>query len=240
MKKKTAILIVAFFLLCLIAALISLALARPVRQTQTFNPVTKLVTDSFKPSQLDSIERVFSHAELLPEYRDVILTVLAYYPDLKDVNIRFIYGSEMTTMASRPDIKSALLGKRAYNILINDDSEFEGILLSDVPREAQIGVIAHELAHAVQYESYNYLGIIQLGLMYLDEESKSIFERETDERTISRGFGKYLKAWAQYSMHDSPKATQEYKEFKQRIYMSPQEIEAEMEKYSCYSATDSL
>ncbi len=118
--------------------------------------------------------------------------------------------------------------------------EFEGILLSNVPREAQIGVIAHELAHTVQYESYNFIGIIQLGLMYLDEESKSIFERETDERTISRGFGKNLKAWAQYSMYDSPKATQEYKDFKKRVYMSPQEIETEMERYSCYSATDGL
>ena len=76
--------------------------------------------------------------------------------------------------------------------------------------------------------------------MYLDEESKSIFERKTDERTISRGFGKNLKAWAQYSMYDSPKATQEYKDFKKRVYMSPQEIETEMERYSCYSATDGL
>ena len=140
-------------------------------------------------------------------------------------------------MACRPDFRSALKGKRSYQVFINNNPNFEGILLSDVPRKAQIGVIAHELAHILEYETYNNVGIIQLGLMYLDDESKMVFERETDILTISRGFGEHLKAWAQYSMYDSPKATQAYKEFKRKIYMSPTEIEKEMRRYSCYSLT---
>lgn len=221
--------------LALCASLLALVLARPVDEVKSFNPDGKPVTVNFSAYQLDSIEKTLSHAEILPEYRDVILTVLAYYPEFKDAKLRFVYSDEQTTMASRPDVASALTGERAYNILINNNPDFEGILLSDVPRDAQIGVIAHELAHALQYESYNYMGIIQLGLMYMNDDTKRLFERETDKRTISRGFGKYLRAWAQYSMYDSPKATQEYKEFKRRIYMSPGEIENEMSKYSCYS-----
>lgn len=233
MKKKILYLII-FIILAIAMALISLALACPIEPIRLYNPKGDVVVDGFSPHQLDSIEKEFANIEIIPEFRDVTLTVLAYYPDLKNTKISFQYSSEMTTMASRPDVGSLLLGKREYRVLINNNPDFEGILLSDVPTKAQIGVIAHELAHILQYESYNTMGIIQLGLMFMDDESKTLFERETDERTIARGFGEYLKDWAQYSMYDSPKATEEYKEFKRRTYMSPEEIENEMERFSFY------
>lgn len=233
--KKFLLYALAFLVLAICFSLVALTLARPTDEVKTHLAEKQYVKDGFNAYQLDSIKNCFSKAELIPEYKDVTLTVLAYYPDLKDIPIHFVYSHEKTTMASRPDVSSFLKGDRAYNVFINNDTTFEGILLSDVPRKAQIGIIAHELAHILQYESYNTMGIVQLGLMYMDDESKRLFERETDERTISRGFGEYLKAWAQYSMYDSPKATQEYKEFKKRIYMNPDEIEKEMANYSCYS-----
>lgn len=239
--KKYLLYALGLLVLAICISLLALTLARPIDEVNSYIPGNRQVTDEFSAYQLDSVNACFSNVEILPEYRDVILMVLAYYPDLKYTNIKFVYSSESTTMASRPEIGSLLMGERTYNVFINNDTTFEGILLADVPRKAQIGVVAHELAHILQYESFNTIGIVQLGLMLMDDDSKRLFERETDERTISRGFGEYLKAWAQYSMFDSPKATQEYKEFKKRIYMSPSEIDAEMAKYSCYShPSDSL
>ena len=239
--KRLLLYALALLALIICISLLTLALARPREEVKSHIPDNQYVADDFSSYQLDSVKNCFNNVEILPEYKDVILTVLAYYPDLKDIKIKFVYSSESTTMASRPDISSLLIGERAYNVFVNNDTAFEGILLTDVPREAQIGVIAHELAHILQYESYDTMGIIQLALMLADDKSKRLFERETDERTISRGFGEYLKAWAQYSMYDSPKATQEYKEFKKRIYMSPTEIDEEMAKYSCYvNPSDSI
>lgn len=237
MKKSKILYILYYFLALLsiiIVVLIFLALASPVREVNFHAPKGKVIVDNFSAKQLDSIEARYTNITIIPEYREVILTVLGNYPEFEKVKINFQYSSERTTMASRPDVMASLFGDRTYNVLINNKKDFEGILLSDVPRKAQIGVIAHELAHILQYEGYSNIGIVQLGLMFIDEDSQRIFERETDVRTISRGFGEHLKAWAQYSMYDSPKATQEYKEFKRRIYMSPKEIEEEMKYYSCY------
>lgn len=189
---------------------------------------------TFTEWQLDSIEREYPNLVLIPKFREVILTAISYYPDLKDIAIRFQYSKERTTMACRPDYMGLLKGKRVYNIFINNQTDFQGILLEDVPIEAQVGVIGHEIAHAVEYESRSTMGILQLATMYLTKEGKKTFERATDLRTIGRGLGWQLREWAQYSMFDSPKATEEYKTFKRAIYMSPKEIEDVIQNYQIY------
>ena len=124
--------------------------------------------------------------------------------------------------------------KRAYDIFINNDINFEGILLDDVPFNAQIGVIGHEVAHIVDYEGRNILGIIQVGLNYLNDNRKRTYENRIDRMTIQRVLGWQLKDWAQYSMFDSPKASEDYKAFKRKIYLNPQQIIEEMQIFSCY------
>lgn len=189
----------------------------------------------YSEQQLDSIERLFPNLTLIHQYRTVILTALSFYPDLREVSIEFCYNNEATTMACRPVYSSLFSKKRHYRIFINNAPDFEGILLHNVPFNAQIGVIGHELAHVAQYEHLSTIEFVQLGLTYLNERGKRMIERTTDEHTIERGLGWQLKEWAQYSMYDSPHATAEYKLFKQRIYMSPSEIENAMEKYSIYN-----
>ncbi len=192
----------------------------------------------FTPSQLDSIERKFgASVVILPEYRKPILTALSYYPDLIGVPISFEYSEEATTMASRPKPFSLLTSKRQYCIYINKKKDFEGILLADIPPEAQVGIIGHEIAHIAEYERRNLFGIIQLGTMYLTDKGKQSFEKETDRQTVERGLGWQLLEWAQYAMYDSPKASPAYKEFKRRIYMSPKEI---LEYINLYSYRYSL
>jgi hypothetical protein len=97
-------------------------------------------------------------------YEPQCLIALAYYPELKDCKIGFLYSNISTTMSCRPSIKSLIIGEREYQIFINDYSDFEGILLQDVPLNAQIGIIGHEIAHILDYEDRNLAGIIQIGI----------------------------------------------------------------------------
>ena len=138
-------------------------------------------------AQIDSIERQFGSAiEVLPEYRIPIFTALSYYPDLVGVKITFAYSEESTTMASRPQVMSLFSKQRHYRILVNNKLDFDGILLKDVPAEAQVGIIGHEIAHIVEYEKRNWLGILQIGSMLLTKNGSRTLERATDRHTIEQ------------------------------------------------------
>lgn len=221
-------------LFLVLASNILILYSASIREISTL-PLRKGVRHSliFSSSQLDSIENEFgTFIDILPEYREPILTALSYYPDLIGVPISFKYSEEATTMASRPNFLSLFSQKRKYCIYVNRREDFKGVLLADTPPEAQVGIIGHEIAHIAEYERRNLLGIIQLGTMYLTDYGKQIFEKETDRQTIERGLGWQLLEWAKYSMHESPKASTTYKEFKRHIYMSPIDIKKQIELYS--------
>lgn len=226
--------IILFFISFVILGVALLSSATPKYKPPVVSVKAKKKACMYTEYQLDSIEREYTKIDLIPEFREVILTAVSYFPDMKDVFIRFQYSPEQTTMACRPEYKGLLGGKRSYNIFINNKADFDGILLHDVPQEAQVGVIGHEIAHVVEYESRSTMGILQLATMYLTDDGKKAFEQATDLRTIERGLGWQLKEWAQYSMYDSPRATEEYKLFKRAIYMSPQEIEEAIRSLGIY------
>lgn len=219
-------------MLVLVASLGLLILARPHQEVK----VCMIQPLGLGDHSSHQVRRLYPNITIeAREYQDLVLYVLQHFPELRDVRVRVLYSEEGTTMACRPDFLSMLKGKRVYNILINNRPDFEGILLSDAPIDAQIGVIAHEMCHILEYESYGTAGIVYLASMYLDRDSKRLFERRTDERTIAKGFGRHLRSWAKFSMYDSPKADENYKAFKRDIYMTPSEIDISMRKYSCYT-----
>lgn len=221
-------------LFLVLASNILILYSASIRETSIL-PIKKGTRHSliFSSSQLDSIENRFGTSiDILPEYREVILTALSYYPDLQGVSISFKYSDEATTMASRPKFLSLFCKKREYCIYVNKREDFKGILLADIPLEAQVGIIGHEIAHIAEYERRNLFGIIQLGTMYLTDYGKQVYEKETDRQTIERGLGWQLLEWAKYSMYESPKASTTYKEFKRHTYMSPMDIQKQIELYS--------
>ena len=157
-------------------------------------------------------------------YREQIQKVKFYYPELQTINIEIVYGKISTTMACRPLLlKSMLFGKRCYRIFINNNSDFGGVLLEDVPYNAQLGVIGHEFSHILDYETKSNLGIIYLGIKYLFKKYKRTYERSIDKLTIQKGLGPQLYDWAIFSMYES-KASDKYKKFKRDIYMSHHDI----------------
>lgn len=155
-------------------------------------------------------------------YLDNFLVPFNKFEDLHGCRIRIKTKKIKTTMAARPGIWTLFSGKRnrQYIIHVNSDKNFDGVLLSMVPSQAQIGLFAHELMHIRDYESRKVAGVIRRGLQYLSKDGKRKLEHYTDGLTISAGFGEQLFQWAAYVLYDSS-ASDKYKDFKSEIYMSP-------------------
>lgn len=186
---------------------------------------------------IDSLELLYgTNKELVKDYKEQCLLALSYYPELKEVKIKFKYSRrENTTMACRPSIRTFLGHRRSYCILINKNKHFEGIHLEHVPFNAQIGIISHEISHIVDYEISTIEEIIRIGISYLNKAKKKTYEHFIDLIVIEKGLGWQLYDWAIFSMFDSPHATEFYKEFKRDTYMNPEQIIQEMRIINCYN-----
>lgn len=151
--------------------------------------------------------------------------------DLHDVKIKWKEKKIGTTMAMRPTFFSFLKkpGKRTYVLIVNKQEEFDGVLLQNVPEEAQVGVLAHELMHVRDYESRHFGGLVKRGWQYLSKRGKKRFEHEIDQMTIDAGFGFFLYHWSTYVLDDSD-AGREYRRFKRKVYMRPDSIISELDR----------
>lgn len=188
-------------------------------------------------SQRDSLYTIFSESVIFyDEFLDQSLIALSYYPDLVGVKIEFKASNEKTTMAARPKPRTLFSKRRRrYLILINNgERDFDGVKLHDVPFNAQIGVIGHELAHIADYEKHNMFGVMGILFRYADRGRKPLFENEIDRATVERGLGWQLYDWATFSL-ENPYSTDEFKEFKRKHYLSPEQIEELIKFYSKYS-----
>lgn len=177
----------------------------------------------------------FQDIDLIQNFKFQCIIALLNYPEFKDVSIRFKYDYIETTMSCKPNTAS-IFGERIYEITINNDTSFSGPLLVNIPFNAQIGIIAHEFAHIVDYESKDVFGLISTALEYLDENTREKFEKRIDLLTIKYGYGWQLYDWAEY-VQKAPDITSNYKYFKAKNYLSGSEIISEMKKMKIYTET---
>ena len=73
---------------------------------------------------------------------------------------------------------------------------------------------------------------------YTDNKRKPLFEKEIDCATIQRGLGWQLYDWAVFSMITNTYATEEYKEFKKKTYLRPDEIKDYIYFFGRYGKVD--
>lgn len=228
------------FLLVLICFVLTFSscVTRRVSQLPAYSQINSPVGVRYleKPStfEVDSLIEIYGvNKTLIDEYSDVLIVALSYYPELKGTRIKFEYSNEKTTMACRP---SKLIFPRTYRVLINKSKNFDGILFDSIPYNAAIGIVGYELAHIVDYESVNFLGLIDRLLLYANKpHGKPCFERRIDLITINRGLGWQLYDWAKYAMYDNSIASEEYKLFKRETYLTPDEIKKYIAHYSMYN-----
>ncbi|MFR9523578.1 MAG: hypothetical protein SNH94_03295 [Rikenellaceae bacterium] len=158
-------------------------------------------------NEVDSLlTAVGANKIFVEEFLHPTLIALSFYPELAQTQIEFKYSNEATTMAARPKPTSMLWGRR-YIVAINNCEDFEGIKLEEVPFNAQIGIIGHELAHIADYQNHNFFGVMGILFRYSNKKRKPLFEHEIDRATIERGLGWQLYDWAEYSLSSQSSST---------------------------------
>ncbi|WP_423129350.1 hypothetical protein [Gaoshiqia sp. Z1-71] len=201
---------------------------------QAKEPVTEFVRDS-----LHIYRRQLTHHEnhrLIPEYKIQSLIALNYYPDLNGVAIQFKKKNIKTTMAAVPSWDFIFRSKenRTYRIFVNTTvKKGKGVLPEEVPLNAQIGLIGHELGHLVDFENKTAAGILLTGAAYLLPPFRKKLERKVDEITVARGLGHQLKDFSDFVLNESD-ASGKYKKYKQRYYYKPVQLTRVMSGYSFY------
>ena len=189
-------------------------------------PVQKISKDSIQ-SNLEKLKRKFGFNKKVPkEIQSNFYTAIGYYPELKKVNIKVRYGHIKTTMQCRPrwDFLFHKKENRSYVIYIgNKIREGNGILYKNLPLNAQIGVIGHELAHIVDYQPMNNFQMAQFGIDYLKSKKKKEIENRIDLIAIHRGLGHQIKDFSKYVFEDSG-ASLEYLKYKMKFYFRPNQI----------------
>jgi hypothetical protein len=109
----------------------------------------------------------------------------------------------------------------------------EAILLKNLPFNAQVAIIGHELAHAVDYETMNSHQLSIVGLLYFSGSFRASMEKGTDRRTIEHGLGWQLLEYAEHVRKVS-RSDDRQTDFMDKFYMNPQEIRSHMDQSELY------
>ncbi|MFA9389113.1 MAG: hypothetical protein ACERKD_04875 [Prolixibacteraceae bacterium] len=189
-------------------------------------PVEEISVDAIQ-STWEKLKLKFGFNKNVPEeIQSNFYTAIGYYPELKKVNIKVRYGHIKTTMQCRPrwDFLFHSKENRSYVIYIDDKIENDnGILYHDMPLNAQIGVIGHELAHIIDYRTMSNAQMIRFGIDYLKSRKKKEIENRVDLIAIHSGLGHQIKDFSQYVFEDSG-ASLKYLSYKMKYYFKPSQI----------------
>ena len=207
-----------------------------------FEPVREISKD-FIQLNLEKLKLKFGLNKFVPkEIQSNFYTAIGYYPELRKVNIKVRYKHIKTTMQCRPrwDFLFHSRKKRAYVIYIdNRTKNANGVLYSKLPLNAQIGVIGHELAHIIDYQTMNNIQMIRFGIDYLKSKKKKEIENRTDLIAIQRGLGHQIKDFSKYVFEDSH-APFEYLKYKMKYYFQPGQINKILETNPIYVQSSEL
>jgi len=189
--------------------------------------IKREIDSSFFKNIIIILENEFGKNKIfIQKYKLQSLIALSKYPELKNISITFKYHKLKTSLACRPKINFLFKKrtKRKYNIFINKKSKkLEGILLKDVPFNAQVGVIAHEIAHIVDYLNKKNSKVIVTGINYLSIKKREKLEKTIDSIAIYHGFGWQVYDWINFILNKSD-VSKEYKDYKRQVYLEPKEI----------------
>lgn len=152
--------------------------------------------DSIKLSKFETNKKIPN------EIRAQVLTALSYYPELNDAKVDFRIRKRITPLASRPRFLSIFkkTNNRKYVITISTKSnaKLSPILFYNLPYNAQIGVLGHELGHISAYHVMKIGQLISLIFKMLDSKYIDQLEYNTDFITINHGLGYQLYDWSTY------------------------------------------
>lgn len=163
-------------------------------EAEAQQPKSYPVVVDYRAEPTDSARLVaeFGQHKQLPEgYELQALLALSHYPELRHAKVSFRQGDYLIPLASRPTLGSIFIPfkKMHYVVYISTGGMkvTEPILLKNLPHNAQIGVLGHELAHTADYLGKSKLQMLGIGFRYFSGKFRKQFERATDQRAMSTG-----------------------------------------------------
>ncbi len=226
MQIKQLIIFIGLFLLTILLSL------KVYAQHQLFDPVP---SPEWIEEKIDSLRNELLINKKVPEdFEHSILAALLYYPDLKETHINIKKRALTTTMAALPKAGGIFRSRenRRYSIIINHKkNKRKAPLLKNVPFEARVGVMGHELGHIVDYNRKSFVQIIGNGIAYFVSNGfRRNLEHKIDRITVNRGLGQELYTFRLY-IEEEAKTTERYRKFKENIYLSSSDIAKMIESF---------
>lgn len=201
-------------------------------------PIVRAYSQSKLVDKVDSLRSNFGVNKTYPEEFELqILIALSHYPQLKYTRITFEKTKSFIPLVSRPKTLTTFRNKKKwhYKIIISDGGEFcyNDVLLKNVPFNAQIGIIGHELAHTMYYQDKSWTDMLGIGLNYINPGYRAHFEKDTDRRAINHGFGWQLYEYANYTRGLS-KMTKSHVEWIDQFYLNGENVLMYMKESGVY------
>lgn len=176
------------------------------------------------------------HSNIPIEIKEDTVKALAFFPELKQVKIEFVFNENIrkSVMQAQPKFLTmfATRKRRSYIIKVSRHFSLNGqkIPIQDLPEKVLTGWIGHELGHIMDYRSQSNWSLIYFGLSYLF--SKKFFmqaERTADTYAVNHGMGAYILATKDFILHQAG-MPEKYIRRINKLYLPPQEIIELMEK----------
>lgn len=192
---------------------------------------------NFHPSQIQKDQQeeseivVFQNKTIPVEILDPVKEALGYFPDLEKANITFEYKERISgaVMQAQPKVFSLFVdGKenRKYRIKITRYLDFghKIVPIEEIPHDALVGWIGHELGHIMDYIERSSTEMMRFGFKYLVSKRKVIeAEMAADSYAIECGMGHQILANKNYILNHEG-FDDEYKDKIKTLYMSPEDI----------------
>ncbi|HEY8402444.1 MAG TPA: hypothetical protein VIK89_14345 [Cytophagaceae bacterium] len=224
------------------ATLIVFALNYPLDFNEPIYSIVNKIEKNYQPlslSEIKQLEEKYGFNKNIPQqYKEQMLIALSHYPELVNtpIEVKTVQNSSYP-LISIPQISSLLSPgeERKYLILINENEKAfpDELLLKNIPYNAQVGILGHELSHTLFYTQKNIPELIAPGIMYLLGSFQEKFEKTADIRTIQHGLGWQLLDFSTFvrnRLSDS-----KYLSWIEKNYLSPDEIKQVMKGMKEYN-----
>lgn len=191
----------------------------PIR---VWEPIEKPITFS----ETNEIKKLWqTHKVIPPHLEDVFYEVLAYYPELKETYVIVVetkfYGIQHTLRSYPPLLSLPNKRKdRVYPIVINTNKRIPNHFHS-FSKEEQIGMLAHEFAHMLDYTKRTSPQIIGFSFNWFSKKFVRNLEHAIDKTAIARGCGNNLLCYRKKLLE---KVNPKLESYLEQTYLKPEEI----------------
>jgi len=160
------------------------------------------------------------------------MKALSYFPELEEVDITFELKEKISgaVMQAQPKVFSLFVdGKenRKYKVKITRELDFgDGDILAieDVPYDALVGWLGHELGHVMDYLDRSSADMMHFGARYMMSKQRvTEAELTADGYAIGCGMGHQILANKNYILNNEG-FKDDYKDKIKNLYMSPQMV----------------